>query len=146
MGDFSSQQLVNVATENNNAIPTISTDVLVVGTGPAGASLACFLASNGVKGLIISSASSTAETPRAHYTNPAALECLRDIGLEDEYIKQGMPSQENYKHSRWVNSIAGEQYTRSLAWGHDPKRIVGIPEMSRMFVTGKLTTMTGRLC
>ena len=28
-------------------IPTITTDVLVVGTGPAGASLACFLAYHG---------------------------------------------------------------------------------------------------
>jgi hypothetical protein len=145
MGDTSSQQRVNVAMQDDNAITTISTDVLIVGTGPAGASLACFLAFNGVKGLMISSASSTAETPRAHYTNLAALECLRDIGLEDEYIKQGMPSQENYKHARWANTVAGEQYARSLAFGHDPKRIVRFPETNRMFVIGKLTTVTGRL-
>ena len=29
--------------------PTIKTEILIVGTGPAGASLACFLASHGEK-------------------------------------------------------------------------------------------------
>lgn len=112
--------------EDERTITAISTDVLIVGTGPAGGALACFLAFNGVKGLMISSAPSTAETPRAHYTNLAALECLRDIGLEDECIKQGMPSAENYKHMRWINTVAGEQYARSLSWGHSPKRIVSL--------------------
>ena len=35
------------AHQNQTATPIIETDVLVVGTGPAGASLACFLAQNG---------------------------------------------------------------------------------------------------
>lgn len=112
--------------EDDNAIPTISTDVLIVGTGPAGGALACFLAFNGVEGLMISSAPSTAETPRAHYTNLATLECLRDIGLEDECIKLGMPSEENYKNFRWINTVAGEQYARSLSWGNSPKRMVSL--------------------
>lgn len=68
----------------------IETDVLIVGAGPAGASLGCFLTRYGqghdalyslvdvetnqladVTGLIISKASSTARTPRAHYTSNA---------------------------------------------------------------------------
>ena len=48
-------------------------DMLIIGTGPAGASLACFLASHGLTGLIVSQAPSSAETPRAHITNMAAL-------------------------------------------------------------------------
>lgn len=48
--------------------PTIEVEILIVGAGPAGASLGCFLGQNGVKGLIITAASSTVRTPRAHYT------------------------------------------------------------------------------
>lgn len=68
-------------------------DCLIVGTGPAGGALACFLAQNGkkytqirlvemmmlstnvvgIKGLMVSQDTGTADTPRAHITNMAAL-------------------------------------------------------------------------
>lgn len=72
----------------------IDVDYLIVGAGPAGASLGCFLGkygahklerygrvllvhqlniSTGFKGLIISSAPSTADTPRAHIINQPAM-------------------------------------------------------------------------
>ncbi|EKV05242.1 hypothetical protein PDIG_37570 [Penicillium digitatum PHI26] len=51
----------------------IDTEFLIVGAGPAGAALACFLGSYGLKGIMISSASGTVNTPRAHITNMAAL-------------------------------------------------------------------------
>ena len=69
---------------------SIETDLLIVGAGPAGASLACFLASYGTLdmskalemkadfqpgkiGMIVAASSGTADTPRAHITNAAAL-------------------------------------------------------------------------
>jgi glycine/D-amino acid oxidase-like deaminating enzyme len=75
---------------------TVKTDYLVVGAGPAGASMACFLAQNGecillsvarvyclkfaltfdhagLTGIVLSSALGSAETPRAHLGNPFAL-------------------------------------------------------------------------
>lgn len=73
----------------------IETDLLIVGAGPAGASLACFLSAHGRRteiergrimmrhvrltsfqgktGIMIASAPGCAETPRAHITNMAAL-------------------------------------------------------------------------
>lgn len=74
----------------------LETEFLVVGAGPAGAALACFLTSygeylfsvenkvmvfehllteylKGFKGIMISAAPGTANTPRAHITNMAAL-------------------------------------------------------------------------
>ncbi|KAF2469919.1 uncharacterized protein BDR25DRAFT_370577 [Lindgomyces ingoldianus] len=83
-----------MSTLRNFAIGTnsmIETDLLIIGAGPAGASLACFLASYGKNGLVISAAPGTANTPRAHMHNQAALQCIRnvDIGLWEECERLG---------------------------------------------------------
>ncbi|KAL1838135.1 hypothetical protein VTJ49DRAFT_3014 [Mycothermus thermophilus] len=99
----------------------VKTDLLIVGAGPAGASLACFLASYGRTGIIIAAAPGTADTPRAHITNMAGLECLRDIGLEQACLDVATPSH-NMAHTRWCRSMAGEEFARVYSWGHDPAR------------------------
>ncbi|KAK3386868.1 FAD binding domain-containing protein [Podospora didyma] len=99
----------------------IETDLLIVGAGPAGAALACFLASHGRTGIMISAAPGCAETPRAHITNMAALECLRDIGLDKQCIDAAAAGH-NMKHTRWCHSMAGDEYARLYSWGNDPKR------------------------
>lgn len=101
-----------------------STDVLIVGAGPAGASLACFLAREGVEALMVCSASSTAVTPRAHSTNQATMECLRDIGLEDDCIRQGTEAQTTPYH-RWCYSLSGQEFARILFRANEPHRKVG---------------------
>ncbi|KAK4184436.1 phenol 2-monooxygenase [Podospora australis] len=97
----------------------VKTDLLIVGAGPAGASLACFLAAHRKRGIIIAAAPGTAETPRAHITNMAGLECLRDINLEEPCLRLATPSS-NMRHTRWCKSMAGEEYGRVHSWGHDP--------------------------
>lgn len=79
----------------------IETTFLIVGAGPAGASLACFLAQYGLRGIIVVKASGTSKEPRAHITNPAALECLRDVGLEQECLKNAT-SGDCMQHTRYV--------------------------------------------
>lgn len=119
---------------------TIDTEFLIVGAGPAGAALACFLGSygrpmhfkchssnakkqnTGLKGIMISAAPGTANTPRAHITNMAALECLRDIGLDQEINKVASSGDQHMVHTRWCHSMAGEEYARIHSWGNDPKR------------------------
>lgn len=98
------------------------TDLLIVGAGPAGASLACFLSEYGLSGIMIASAPGTSDTPRAHITNMAALECLRDIGLEAECLAQATKS-DCMEHTRWCYSMAGEEFARIHSWGHDPHRV-----------------------
>ncbi|KAK5061390.1 hypothetical protein LTR84_007932 [Exophiala bonariae] len=97
--------------------PDYVTQVVIVGTGPAGGSLASFLGSHGIQGIVIGMTSTTAETPRAHITNMAALECLRDIGLEGECRELASPK-ESMMHTRWGYSMAGEEYARLYAWGN----------------------------
>jgi 2-polyprenyl-6-methoxyphenol hydroxylase-like FAD-dependent oxidoreductase len=96
---------------------SISTDLLIVGAGPAGASLACFLARYGLKGIVLSAAPGTADTPRAHMNNMAAMECLRDIGLYEECLRLGNMG-DTIKHYRWCETFAGEEYARNYAWGY----------------------------
>lgn len=78
----------------NHNKPNIATDALIIGTGPAGGGLASFMASHGkysiiietgksvdiyvwcqlgIRGIMVSAASTTADTPRAHITNMAAM-------------------------------------------------------------------------
>jgi 2-polyprenyl-6-methoxyphenol hydroxylase-like FAD-dependent oxidoreductase len=110
----------------------IKTDLLVVGAGPAGAALACFLAAHGRRGIMISAAPGCADTPRAHITNMAALECLRDIGLDKACIDAAAAGH-NMTHTRWCHSMAGEEYARLYSWGNDPKRKVCPPLFNGSF-------------
>ncbi|KAF2704631.1 2,4-dichlorophenol 6-monooxygenase [Pleomassaria siparia CBS 279.74] len=122
MGSITTQE--PLATNGTSTVPTqapIETDLLIIGAGPAGASLACFLARYGLSGIVVSAAPGTADTPRAHINNMAALECLRDIGLWEQCKKLGNAGNtiENY---RWCETMAGEEYARNPSWGAGPRR------------------------
>jgi len=58
---------------------TVETDVLVGGTGPAGASAALFLATYCTRVLVVTKYGRLSQEPRAHITNQRAMETLRDM-------------------------------------------------------------------
>jgi 2-polyprenyl-6-methoxyphenol hydroxylase-like FAD-dependent oxidoreductase len=105
------------------SLPVAETKLLVVGAGPAGASLACFLSHPpySMTGILVSAAKTTSQTPRAHITNPAAFECLRDIDLEETCLARAT-SGDCMMHTRWCHDMTGEEYARIYSWGNDPKR------------------------
>ena len=58
------------------------TDVLVIGTGPIGATTALALATYGVRVHAVTRWNWVANSPRAHITNQRTVEVLRDLGVE----------------------------------------------------------------
>ncbi|MFL4477618.1 FAD-dependent oxidoreductase [Paeniglutamicibacter sp. ORCA_105] len=92
------------------------TDVLVVGTGPMGATTALALATYGVRTTMISQWSWLANTPRAHITNQRAVEVLRDLGIEDEAKKYAVPW-DQMGDTLFTTSLAGPEIARMRAWG-----------------------------
>lgn len=98
------------------------TDVLVVGTGPMGATTALALATYGVKVAVISKGNWLASTPRAHITNQRAVEVLRDLGLEEEAKKYATPW-EWMGDTLFTTSLTGPEIARLRTWGTGDARI-----------------------
>ncbi len=99
----------------------METDVLVVGSGPAGSAAALALSTLGVDTTMITKYRWTANTPRAHITNQRAMEVLRDLGVEQAVLAEATPH-ELMGDTVFCTSIAGEEIGRILTWGTHPAR------------------------
>jgi 2,4-dichlorophenol 6-monooxygenase len=99
----------------------ISTDVLIIGTGPAGSSTAALLSSSGVANMVVNRYRWLANTPRAHITNQRTMEVLRDLGpeVEAEAYMHAAP-QEFMGENVFCESLAGEEIGRMKSWGTHP--------------------------
>ncbi len=99
----------------------ITTDVLIIGTGPAGSATAALLATCGIETMVVNRYRWLANSPRAHITNQRTMEVLRDLGPEVEH--------EAYLHATpndlmgnnvFCTSLAGEELGRLQTWGTHP--------------------------
>jgi 2,4-dichlorophenol 6-monooxygenase len=99
--------------------PVVETDVLIVGSGPAGASAALALSTYGVPNIVVTRYARLAETPRAHITNQRTMEVLRDLGVERDVVAQATP-QHLMGNTTFCTSLAGEELGRVRSWGNDP--------------------------
>ncbi len=105
----------------SDTLPLIETEVLIVGTGPAGSSASALLATYGIDNIVINKFAWTCRTPRAHITNQRTVEVLRDLGVEDDCLPLAAP-QELMGENTFAESLAGEELARVLAWGMPPAR------------------------
>ncbi|WP_089250815.1 FAD-dependent oxidoreductase [Asanoa hainanensis] len=101
--------------------PAVTTDVLVVGSGPAGAGAALLLSTLGIPNIMITKYRWTANTPRSHITNQRAMEVFRDTGIEDQVLADATPHH-LMGDTVFCTSIAGEEIGRILTWGTHPGR------------------------
>jgi len=92
------------------------TDVLVVGSGPAGGATAALLATYGVRTRMVTKYGWVANSPRAHITNQRAMEVFRDLGVEDLALRDGTPSS-LMGDTVFATSLAGEEIGRIRTWG-----------------------------
>jgi 2,4-dichlorophenol 6-monooxygenase len=100
---------------------SVETDVLVVGSGPAGGAMALALATYGTRVTVITKYGQLADTPRAHITNQRAVEVLRDLDVEHMLMAQATPW-EMMSNTTFCTSLAGEELGRCPSWGTDPVR------------------------
>ena len=99
----------------------LQTDVLVVGSGPAGGAAALSLATLGVDHLVITKYSWTANTPRAHITNQRTVEIFRDLGIEEDIKASGTPNH-LMGDTVFCTSLSGDEIGRVRTWGTHPSR------------------------
>jgi 2,4-dichlorophenol 6-monooxygenase len=114
-----------VTDRTNNSLEgddALRTDVLVIGSGPAGASAALFLATEGIDHIVVTKYRWTANTPRAHITNSRTVEILRDLGIEDDIKANGTP-QRLMGDTVFCSSLSGEEIGRVRTWGTHPARL-----------------------
>ncbi len=95
----------------------ITTDVLFIGTGPAGSATAALLSSYGIENMVVNRYRWLANTPRAHITNQRTMEVLRDLGrdVEDEAYRVAT-EQELMGENIFCTSLAGEEIGRLKTW------------------------------
>ncbi|MEU0091401.1 FAD-dependent monooxygenase [Kribbella sp. NPDC006257] len=105
------------------------TDVLIIGSGPAGGAASLFLSSYGVDNVVLTRYRWTANTPRAHITNQRTVELMRDMGIEDEITGKGT-SHELMGQTAFCTSLAGEEIGRIRTWGTHPQRLADYTEAS----------------
>jgi 2,4-dichlorophenol 6-monooxygenase len=99
----------------------ITTDVLVIGTGPAGSATAALLATAGVEVMVVNRYRWLANSPRAHITNQRTMEVLRDLGreVEEEAYLHATPN-DLMGNNIFCTSLAGEELGRLPTWGTHP--------------------------
>lgn len=94
----------------------IETDVLVVGAGPAGLVASALLARYGVAAITVTKFGGTANTPRAHITNPRTIEIFRDLGIEEQVKARALP-QHLMGNQVFSTAFAGREIARMMTWG-----------------------------
>ena len=99
----------------------IETDVLIIGTGPAGSATAALLSSYGINNMVVNRYRWLANTPRAHITNQRTMEVLRDLGREvEEEAYLHATEQDLMGENVFCESLAGEEIGRMKSWGKHP--------------------------
>src|SRR5215510_1877448 len=71
-----------------STVPT-STDVVIVGAGPTGLTLACVLAARGIPFVVVDRLGESANTSRAAVVHARTLEVLEELQVADRLVAQG---------------------------------------------------------
>ncbi|PFZ92296.1 FAD-dependent oxidoreductase [Bacillus wiedmannii] len=107
----------------------METDVVIIGSGPAGSSAGLMLSSYGIKNTIITKHRWLANSPRAHYVSQRTMEVIRDLGISDEVIAKASPK-EIMGDVVFCSSLTGEELGRFPFGMNSPQRTTDYLEAS----------------
>ena len=100
----------------------IVTDVLIIGTGPAGLASAALLSSYGIRTMVVNRYRWLANTPRTDITNQRTMEVLRDLGREvEDEAYMFATDKALIGNTVFCESLAGEEIGRVQSWGTAPE-------------------------
>jgi 2,4-dichlorophenol 6-monooxygenase len=99
----------------------LETDVLIIGSGPAGSSAALMLSTYGISNMVVTKHRWLADSPRAHYQNQRTMEIFRDMDIHDEIISKASPK-EIMGNVVFCSNLAGEEFGRIPLGANSPKR------------------------
>jgi 2-polyprenyl-6-methoxyphenol hydroxylase-like FAD-dependent oxidoreductase len=85
--------------------------VLIVGGGPVGMTLACDLAQRGVDCMLVERNATTTSYPKMDITNARSMELFRRLGLTDALRSVAVPEANNFDVS-WITTLAGHELHR----------------------------------
>ncbi|KAF4996341.1 hypothetical protein FDECE_12485 [Fusarium decemcellulare] len=94
----------------------VDTDVLIIGAGVTGLSLAALLSRLGIKTVAIAKHNGTAPAPRAHITNQRTMEIFRDMGIENE-VKAVSTPLKDLGSGVMTTSLTGTEVGRYRCYG-----------------------------
>lgn len=97
------------------------TDVLIIGSGPAGASAALLCSTYGLSNMVVTKYRWLADSPRAHYINQRTMEIMSDLGVAEEIIQKASPLAV-MGNVVFCTSIAGEELGRLPYGANRPSR------------------------
>ncbi len=104
---------------DTDGVHDIDTDILVVGAGVTGLTLAALLAAAGVKAYTIAKHRGTAPSPRAHVTNQRTMEIFRDMGIEKRVLDVSTPLP-RLGNGVMCTSLTGLELARYRCYGDGP--------------------------
>lgn len=101
------------------------TDVIIVGAGPAGATLATRMARAGADVLLLDRAAFPREKPCGEYMSPGVLRILHDIGVGERVEAMGQPLHGFIVEAHGREMMRGA-FGRAAGWGGAPAHGLGI--------------------
>lgn len=88
-----------------------STQVLIVGGGPVGMTLAYVLAHNGVRSILVERNASTTAHPKMDITNARSMELFAKVGLAERLRAVSVPEVQPFDVS-WITTLNGDELHR----------------------------------